>query len=209
MKHKFLLRSHGNLIRIVTPCVLDVCFNSVIYTWVSKMGFLFRFCVFNTVLLKQTGWYDVKTIGLICFYAVIWATWHKTLNELHCWRQTMFVTVRIDENNRDFEKIDGQGTQVRLGGGGGLLSWLNPCRDRAPGTSFARKPSLVFLGNRDAGSGTKKTASTTSSYDKVLCSSMYTKIVSKIIFGMLTRVLSSHICRVFSVRPIESSESRQ
>jgi hypothetical protein len=29
----------------------------------------------------------------------------------------MFVTVRIDENNRDFEKIDGQGTQVGLGGG--------------------------------------------------------------------------------------------
>jgi hypothetical protein len=30
----------------------------------------------------------------------------------------MFVTVRIEENNRDFEKIDGQGTQV----GGGLLT---------------------------------------------------------------------------------------
>jgi hypothetical protein len=30
----------------------------------------------------------------------------------------MFVTVRIEENNRDFEKIDGQDTQV----GGGLLT---------------------------------------------------------------------------------------
>jgi len=27
----------------------------------------------------------------------------------------MFVTVRFEENNRDFEKIDGQGTQVGWG----------------------------------------------------------------------------------------------
>ena len=73
----------------------------------------------------------------IHFYRLYRKTLHKTLNELHWRRQTLFVTVRIEENNRDFEKIDGQGTPV----GGGLLTWLNPCRDRAPGRSSARKIS--------------------------------------------------------------------
>lgn len=54
----------------------------------------------------------------IYFYTLNRTIRHKTLNELHYCRQTMFVTVRIEENNRDFEKTDGQGTQV----GGGLLT---------------------------------------------------------------------------------------